>query len=169
MITRTVRDDDLRNLAKVMRRAGVARFRTRAALIRYLHSGYRQIVVTHDEKDGRLFAVTFFHLLRLAHTVVLDMLVLECEDAAYLESVALEVRRFLGDLLDMRHCAGCVLELHEPTAGYVQQLKAVGFLRVHPCKDCLGGMFTFSLESAHVGAVVIERVLGGDTRVFGEV
>lgn len=173
MNTRFISASDFRAVCHIMRAANVPPMRTRKDMRVFMESGGR-IVVTHCE-DGAIWSLIFYRVIEdwcgvaMERTVYCEAIVFQSVSPGEWEPAAKSIRIFLRSLLTYTHCSRAIMTVNRPNPVYLRQLEAIGFL-VSPtneiCGCCL--LMVFSHKPAHVGGVIIERILEGNATPYGE-
>lgn len=162
-------------VCRVMRKAKTSNFRTKAQLRAYLESG-GQVIATHNS-DGAIMVLIFYRIIEgwnhveMDRTVYCESIVFQCGGLrSEEEQAAKSARVFLRSVLTYTASTRALITLRAPCRDYQDHLEAIGFLPTakNEICDCCQ-MMVFSHEPAHVGAVVIERLLAGNAATYGEV
>jgi hypothetical protein len=173
MNTRCVTASEDRAVCRVMRAAKAPCLRTREQL-RLFREGGGRVSITHDAQ-GKIWALVFYRIIdewggaAMERSVYCEAVVFQEVAREIWDQAAQSIRVFLRSLLIVTKCARVIMTVQQPTPEYMLQLKAIGFLAApvnEICNCCV--MMVFSHESAHVGGVIIERILAGNVTTYGE-
>jgi len=156
-----------------MRAANAPGLRTREQL-RLFREGGGRVSVTHDAQ-GKIWALVFYRIIdewggaAMERSVYCEAVVFQDATCETWDEVSQSIRFFLRSLLIVTRCTRVIMTVQQPTQEYQQQLRTIGFLCApvnEICNCCV--MMVFSHQYAHVGGVIIERILEGNAATYGE-